>query len=268
MENQGSLRLILVTAHGTPLDEKVEIRLTNKAGRDNRVVKVLAGKPILILHLKASPSGLYNVEIFPETFEPQSRRVRIRKGERTELCVVFRRQKDGPCPPSPPCPSPKIPDQLDEPALTNHLTIRLAGTPADGSTPSAQLAWKVIWVDHGDEVLVHLDSLKTRIMDGTVLISVELETDQTGRTPLVVSFAVGGVNDPAGLVATTDEFPRGNGILAARWGRALQAAAWASLLAIAADHASERASAPRGIAAVAGKLALFAGPPLKVTGVA
>jgi len=262
------LRLILVTEHGTPLDEKVEIRLTNKAGSDNRVVKVLADKSILILHLKASPSCLYTVEVFPEAFEPQSLRVRIRKGERTELCLVFHRKKDGLCPPSPSCPLPQIPDQLDEAALTNHLTIRLAGTPADGSTTSAQRATKVIWVDHGDEVLVHLDSLKTRIMDGNVLISVDMETDQTGRTPLVVSFAVGGIDDPAGLVATTDEFPRGNGTLAARWGRALQAAAWASMLAIAGDHAAERATAPRGIAATAGKLALVAGPPLKVTSIA
>jgi hypothetical protein len=125
----------------------------------------------------------------------------------------------------------------------------------------------VIWVENGDEVLVHLDSMRVRVLDGIVLVSVDLETDQTGRTPLVVSFAVGKANDPAGLVAVTDEFPRGNGLLASRWGRALQAAAWASLLGVANDHATERASAPLGIAATQGRISLTAGAALKVQAV-
>jgi hypothetical protein len=125
----------------------------------------------------------------------------------------------------------------------------------------------VIWIDGGDEVLVHLDSLRTTILDGMILVSLDLETDQTGRTPMVVSFAVGGTNDPAGLVAVTEEFPRGNGLLASRWGSAIQAAAWSSLLSLAAEHASERFSAPLGISAVKGALTLTAGQALTVTGV-
>jgi hypothetical protein len=267
MGNLGSLRLILVTSTGEPLGEEVEIRLTNKNVTDNRAVKAVASKPILLADLQAFPNGLYEVEVLPATFEPQSRFVNITTDEPAELCIVFHgRPKQTDYPPPPACPPPKIPDQLNEPALTSNLTVRLAGTPADGSPTPAQAPQKVIWVDQGDEVLVHLDSMRARILDGTVLVSVDLETDQTGRTPLVVAFAVGRANDPAGLVAVTDEFPRGNGVLASRWGRALQAAAWASLLAIAADHASERASAPRGIAASGGVLSLEAGPALKVTG--
>ena len=171
-----------------------------------------------------------------------------------------------PVPPAPP-PGPlhKIPDHFDEAMLSTTLGIRLAGTPADGSlapSGSAASSGKVIWVDGGDEVLVHLDSTQVRLLDRALIVSVDLETDQTGRTPLVVAFALGNAGDPAGLVATTDELPRGNGQLAARWGRALQAAVWSMLLGISQDHALERGKAPQGISVSAGRLSFKAGDPL------
>ena len=159
----------------------------------------------------------------------------------------------------------KVPDHFDETALASTLRVRLAGKPADGSAHGGTTSNKAIWVDGGDEVLVHLDSTTIRILDKTLLVSVDLETDQTGRTPLVVALALGGSDDPAGLIATTDALPRGNGPLAARWGRALQGAVWASLLGLAQDHASERNKAPAGISAALGRLSLQAGPPLEVT---
>jgi hypothetical protein len=91
-----------------------------------------------------------------------------------------------------------------------------------------------------------------------LLLSVDLETDQTGRTPLVVALALGNADDPAGLVATTDELPHGNGLLASRWGKPLQDAVWASLLGLATDHAEERGLAPQSITASAGTLQLSA----------
>jgi len=260
----GSLRIRLVTVHDEPIAELVEIRLQNKLLSDDRVLRVLATEPILISDLFAFPVGLYEVEVVPTTWEPQSRLVLIGPEGPAELCIVFhKREIETECPP--PCPPPKIPDHLDESALTSEISIRLAGTPADGTAAPADAPQKVIWVEHGDEVLVHLDSMRIRIIDRAVIVSVDLETDQTGRTPLVVSFAVGRADDPAGLIAVTDEFPRGNGLLASRWGRPLQAAAWASLLGIANDHATERASAPMGISAERGRLSLKAGLPLKVT---
>jgi hypothetical protein len=166
-------------------------------------------------------------------------------------------------PPSPPyCPPLRIPDRLDETALGAEVGVRLAGAPADGTDPPEQIPDKVIWVDKGDEVLVHLDSITTRVLDRMLLVSVDLETDQTGRATLVVPFAVGGGGDPAGLIAVTDELPRGNGLLASRWGEAVQAAVWATLLGIASDHAKERASSPLGITAFRGALNLHAGPAL------
>jgi hypothetical protein len=180
------------------------------------------------------------------------------------------KERERPCPPEcPPAgPAYKIPDRLAAGALATALQTTLAGNPADGSPPPAAVATapaKVVWVDHGDEVLVHLDSLKTEVADGRLLVSLDLESDQTGRTPLVMAFALGGANDPAGLVAVTETYPRGNALLASRWGEAVQAAVWSGLLNLAQDHANERGSAPRGIAAVAGTLQFHAGPVLKAS---
>lgn len=162
-------------------------------------------------------------------------------------------------------PPPKVPDRLDDHTLATTLFTRFTGTPADGSLPPTQVPSKVVWVDHGDEVLVHLDSVKTKVVDGKLLVAIDLETDQTGRTPLVVTFALGGINDPAGLVAVTEQYPRGNELLASRWGEALQAAIWSGLLDLAQDHAGDRQGSPRGIAALKGSLQFHAGPRLTVS---
>jgi hypothetical protein len=173
-----------------------------------------------------------------------------------------------PPPPPPPCPCPpyKIPDQLGEGDLTTQISIRLVGTTANGvplATPAGTPPLnKVIWVDHGNEVLVHLDSTAVRILDRMVLVSVDLETDQTGRTPLVCSFAVSGAGELGGLVATTDDLPRGLGTLASAWGQQLQTAVWSTLMGLVNDHAAERNLTPRELSASAGTLSLHAGAAL------
>ena len=158
---------------------------------------------------------------------------------------------------------PGIPDRLDGPAIAGYLTARLAGTPADGSAPSGATPGQVVWVDGGDEVLVHLDSTSTQIIGQSVLVSIDLESDQTGRTPLIVAFSLP-PGEEAGLVAATDEYPRGNGLLASRWGPAVQAAAWSAMLTLASDHASERGLAARGLTVTGGQLHLVAGQPLTI----
>lgn len=182
------------------------------------------------------------------------------------LALIFLWRRFPPLPPPlpAPCPPPnKIPDQLGETDLTTHLSIRLMGTTANGVPPAPTSAGaaphKVIWVDHGNEVLVHLDSTSVRILDRMVLVSVDLETDQTGRTPLVCSFAVSGAGELGGLVATTDEIPQGLGTLASAWGQQLQSALWSSLMGLANDHAAERNLTPRALSASGGKLSLLAG---------
>jgi hypothetical protein len=161
-------------------------------------------------------------------------------------------------------PAPTIPDQVEEPAIADFLRVRLAGIPADGSTKLRDPIPTVVWVDRGDEVLVHLDATATRVVGQTLLVSIDLETDQTGRKTIVVPFALAQANGDAGLIAVTDMLPRGNGVLVSRWGTAVQAAVWNSLLQLAEDHAGERNAAPRGLTIDGGSLRLRTGAALTV----
>jgi hypothetical protein len=179
-----------------------------------------------------------------------------------------------PPPPPPPDATYTIPDNFGEADLPAALTVRLMGTPANGvpantaAGAASGAATSVIWVNGSNEVLVHLDSTQVRILDGMLLVSVDLESDQTGRTPLICSFALSNAADPAALLATTDEYPQGDGLLAACWGQQLQQAVWSSILSLANDHADERDLAPRGLVATAGNLNLSTGAPIALKGTA
>jgi hypothetical protein len=177
----------------------------------------------------------------------------------------------GTIPPKPPV-DPANPGQFNETALAAAIVPRLAGSSAANGTPPPAAQKAVIWVDRGDEVLIHLDSVRVKIADRLLLISVDLETDQTGRTPLITAFALGDDKDPAGLVAVTDDLPHGNGVLASRWGKILQEALWASVLAIVTDHAQVARGVALGITAKTGSLQLHLGTtpihlPVNVSGV-
>lgn len=164
-----------------------------------------------------------------------------------------------------PKPKPPDPDLLNESSLAGEIGIRLAGTPADGSAlPEGPTPQKVIWVDAGDEALVHLDSTSVRISGKTLLVSVDLETDQTGRAPVIVAFALTDGSDGAGLVATTDEVPHGHPLLASRWGSCVRASVWNSLLGIAEDHAAKKGLVAASITALQGQIRVGADAPLNV----
>jgi hypothetical protein len=143
------------------------------------------------------------------------------------------------------------------------LRPRVTGTalsraPVPVSSPA------VVWVDGGDEVLVHLDSIATSVVGSTVLVAIDLETDQTGRTTLVVAFALGtDGGDGAGLVSVTDQLPRGNAVLVARWGKTVREAAWSALLSLATDHATERGMTPHGFSVTGGQIHLTAATPAR-----
>ncbi|HEY6489868.1 MAG: hypothetical protein WCC26_04130 [Terracidiphilus sp.] len=165
------------------------------------------------------------------------------------------------------CFPPTVNDQYSSSQLASAIADRLSGTPADGSSaPVTAPTGPVIWVDKGDEVLVHLESTQVRIQDACVLVSVDLESDQTGRQAMVVAFSLSTGADDAGLVAATDALPRGNGLLAARWGQVLQSAIWASLLNMSQQHAFERQKAPLGLSVTSGLLNFHAGAPLAAVG--
>jgi hypothetical protein len=151
--------------------------------------------------------------------------------------------------------------RLEEVTLSAEIGRRLGGVSADGSTIPVGLAerlGRVVWTDRGDDVLVYLNSVRAKVLDRMLYVSIDLETDQTGRTPLICVFALGSATDPAGMVAVSDELPRGNGLLASRWGDSVQAAVWNALLGILSDFAKASSLSPAGFAALPGTLVLRA----------
>jgi hypothetical protein len=155
-----------------------------------------------------------------------------------------------------------VSNPFNEAELAAELAARLPGTSADASQLVNVSPTTIIWVERGDEVVVHLDSVQIRLLPNSLLVSVDLETDQTGRATLVAAFALGGAGDPAGLTAVTDDLPKGLGALTARWGKTLQAGIWASLLGFAVDAAAQQGGAPIGLAVSQGSLTVIAGTPL------
>jgi hypothetical protein len=134
-------------------------------------------------------------------------------------------------------------DTLDDGELRALMQRALAGN-ADLDAKTAARDRTVVWDDSGDQALVHLDSVVVKPLANALVVSVDLETEQTGRAPLIVVLAFGTERDPAGLVATTDALARGNALLAARWGRVLQETIWAALMGVARAHADERGKVP------------------------
>src|SRR4051794_12067866 len=159
-ENKGSLRLTLVTDDGSPLNEKVEIRLSNRKATDNRFVHAVASQPLLISNLVAFPHGLYDVTVVPERSESEKRLVEILPDRTTELCIVFHGKHKPPPPPPDACF--QIPDTLTQTHLTDRLRAALTTSVAGGTTDV------VVWHDKGDEVVVHLSSLQIRLAGSAV----------------------------------------------------------------------------------------------------
>jgi len=88
----------------------------------------------------------------------------------------------------------------------------------------------VVWNDRGSSVKVFPETLTVRLTGGWLALRVEMETHQTGRQPVQTLFFLGGSDAQSGLRATTTlETPDPHGLLA-RWGEALQAAAWDGVL--------------------------------------
>lgn len=123
----------------------------------------------------------------------------------------------------------------------------------------------VVWTDAGDDILLHLSSLRVVLRSGLIVVSIDLECDQTGRESLVMPFSVAASRDQAGLLAVTEEWPRGNGLLVGRWGKLIQDAVWSALLAIVQEYAGRLNKLAFGMAAEHGVLSLHVADPAEAS---
>jgi len=109
--------------------------------------------------------------------------------------------------------------------LDEALRRELSPLPDKPGTP-------VIWSDGDSEMVVDLAELTTSLEPGLVVIQLTVETDQTGKHTLAVPFSIASSEKDAYLVALTESLPRGNALLASRWGRPAQDALWQALLRV------------------------------------
>jgi len=137
----------------------------------------------------------------------------------------------------------QVADTLGESSAVALIQQALAGNKPLPDSPVGATRM-LLWDDLGDQALVHVDSVVVRFVKRFAFVSVDLETEQTGRAALIVALAFGSTQDGAGLYATTDQLPRGHPLLAARWGELLQHTVWSAFIDLARQHASERGKAP------------------------
>jgi hypothetical protein len=109
--------------------------------------------------------------------------------------------------------------------LAARMKQRLSGVAPN---PAA----RIVWEDAGQRVLLHLDSLRARIVDGWLLCQLHLETDQTQRQALQFVYYLGVPNEGGGVQAasTINAATVPASQLADRWGAHVQRLLWDAVL--------------------------------------
>jgi hypothetical protein len=90
----------------------------------------------------------------------------------------------------------------------------------------------IVWTQDGNELVVNTGKVTVDLDDGLVLVTIPVSCDQSTDATVQVPFAVGGATQPAGLVAATEERPRGPAVIVDVWAEALTAFAWRELLTV------------------------------------
>lgn len=156
------------------------------------------------------------------------------------ICLCCRRHPaPEPAPPAtePECPEPQRiapgglgPELRFDPPAFERLFVAAAREGNQGTQ---------VWVRDDGELLVHTGSVRVRLDDGLLVVTIPVSCDQTGDVSIQVPFAVGGEEQPAGMVVATEERPRGPEEIVDLWGEALTAFAWRTLLAVTTRSASD-----------------------------
>ncbi len=98
----------------------------------------------------------------------------------------------------------------------------------------------VVWRDAESELLVYPGETRVRIAPGFVFVELRVATDQTGVDSLVIPLRVGRSPNQAVATAVSESVPRGNAIIAARWGTVATTITWHALLRAGQDLLARR----------------------------
>jgi hypothetical protein len=97
----------------------------------------------------------------------------------------------------------------------------------------------VLWREGERELLVRQADVSARFALGVVAVSIPVFCDQVGEAVVHVTFVIGDPSRPAGLLAGTEDRPRGPAAVVDAWGDSLVAFAWQVLIEVVANVAGE-----------------------------
>ena len=123
--------------------------------------------------------------------------------------------------------TPTDPITLDREAAVRVLRLGLA--VAAGLHPDGDHGGTVLWRKGDLQLLVRVSAVEARFREGMVDVAIPVACDEEQGT-VVVTFAVGGPQRVAGLLAATEDRPRGPATVVALWADELIALAWHGLL--------------------------------------
>jgi len=103
-------------------------------------------------------------------------------------------------------------------AIAAHL-----GGNGDTQTP-------IVWRDAESELLVFPAATQVRFARGFVFVELRVASDQTGADALVMPFRIGSTPNEAVATAVSESAPRGNAVLASRWGDVATTITWHAIL--------------------------------------
>ena len=112
-----------------------------------------------------------------------------------------------------------------------------------------ELPSSVLWQEGPDALMIDVAGIEVRVDTGVVTVAIPVTCDQVprGRAVAEVDFVVGTPERPTGLLVAATE-PRGPRVIIRRWGEALTALAWQSVLGsiggVAAAAGIDRDGAP------------------------
>jgi hypothetical protein len=121
---------------------------------------------------------------------------------------------------------PEIP--LDPGSFTRLFVA--AAMQSTGAATGA--AGAVIWQLQGHELEVFVSQVQVKLDDGLISVSIPVSCDQVKSAVVQVPFAIGSRAAPAGMIAATEQTPRGPDAIVKVWGEALVAFAWHTLLTV------------------------------------
>ena len=107
-----------------------------------------------------------------------------------------------------------------------------ASAASQGISGPAGAPATVVWQLHDHELQVFVSQVQVKLDDGLISVSIPVSCDQVTSAIVQVPFAIGSKAAPAGMIAATEQAPRGPDVIVKVWGEALVAFAWHTLLTV------------------------------------